>query len=77
MSNNNNKKFYQSKIVWLALATILIGANDQLAILGHQLPEEYQGLFTMALGALTLIARTYSGTVVHSNDSNVTDQTEK
>lgn len=57
-----NKPFYKSKIVWLALATIFIGAAEQLSILGQFLPAEYQGLFTAILGTAVLIARSYSAT---------------
>ena len=57
-----NKPFYKSKIVWLALATIFIGAAEQLSILGQFLPAEYQGLFTTILGTAVLIARSYSAT---------------
>lgn len=57
-----NKPFYKSKIVWLALATILIGAAEQLSILGQFLPAEYQGLFTTILGVAVLVARSYTTT---------------
>ena len=57
-----NKPFYKSKIVWLALTTIFIGAAEQLSILGQFLPAEYQGLFTTILGAAVLVARSYSAT---------------
>lgn len=58
------KPFYKSKIVWLAVATIFLGATDELTSLGNLLPAEYQGLFTIMLGAATLIARAYSGTQI-------------
>ena len=57
-----NKPFYKSKIVWLALATIFIGAAEQLSILGQFLPAQYQGLITTILGTAVLIARSYSAT---------------
>ena len=57
-----NKPFYKSKIVWLALATIFIGAAEQLSILGQFLPAEYQGLLNTILGAAVLVARSYSAT---------------
>lgn len=65
------KPFYKSKIVWLAVATIFLGAVDQLNLLSTQLPVEYQGITTMVLGALTLLARSFSGITV------VKDTTEK
>lgn len=58
------KPFYKSKIVWLAIATIFLGAVDQLNFITAQLPTEYQGVITMVLGALTLLARSYSGLTV-------------
>ncbi len=58
------KPFYKSKIVWLAIATIFLGAVDQLNFITAQLPAEYQGVITMVLGALTLLARSYSGLTV-------------
>ena len=58
------KPFYKSKIVWLAVATMFLGAADQLNLLSTLLPPEYQGLFTMVMGALTLVARSYSGVTV-------------
>lgn len=58
------KPFYKSKIVWLAIATIFLGAVDQLNFITAQLPAEYQGAITMVLGALTLLARSYSGLTV-------------
>ena len=58
------KPFYKSKIVWLAIATIFLGAVDQLNFITAQLPTEYQGIITMVLGALTLLARSYSGLTV-------------
>lgn len=58
------KPFYKSKIVWLAVATIFLGAVDQLNFITAQLPTEYQGAITMVLGALTLLARSYSGLTV-------------
>lgn len=70
MSNENKtqdvaiiekKPFYKSKIVWLAVATMFLGAVDQLNLIATQLPAEYQGAITMVLGALTLIARSFSG----------------
>ena len=57
-----SKPFYKSKIVWLALTTIFVGASEQLSVLGQFLPAEYQGLFTTILGAAVLIARSYSTT---------------
>lgn len=59
-----NKPFYQSKIVWLAVATIFLGAIDQLNLLGTLLPTEYQGAFTMIMGLLTLVARSFSGITI-------------
>ncbi len=59
----NDKPFYKSAIVWVALATIFLGAADQLNLVGSQLPAEYQGLYTMVMGALTLLARAVSGSV--------------
>ena len=70
MSNENKnqdvaviekKPFYKSKIVWLAVATIFLGAVDQLNLIATQLPAEYQGAITMVLGVLTLLARSFSG----------------
>lgn len=70
MSNENTtldvaviekKPFYKSKIVWLAVATIFLGAVDQLNLIATQLPAEYQGAITMVLGTLTLLARSFSG----------------
>ena len=58
-----NIPFYKSAIVWVALATIFLGAVDQLNLIGLTLPAEYQGVFTMVLGALTLVARAVSGTI--------------
>ena len=69
MSNKNTtldvaviekKPFYKSKIVWLAVATIFLGAVDQLNLIATQLPAEYHGAITMVLGALTLLARSFS-----------------
>lgn len=67
--NNNvkvveTKAFYKSKIVWLAVATIFLGATEQFAVLGDLLPTEYQGIFTMVVGFLTLLARTVTGTAI-------------
>ena len=67
--NNNvkvveTKAFYKSKIVWLAVATIFLGATEQFAVLGDLLPAEYQGIFTMIVGFLTLLARTVTGTAI-------------
>ena len=67
--NNNvkaveTKAFYKSKIVWLAVATIFLGATEQFAVLGDLLPAEYQGIFTMVVGFLTLLARTFTGTAI-------------
>ena len=67
--NNNvkaveTKAFYKSKIVWLAVATIFLGATEQFAVLGDLLPAEYQGIFTMVVGFLTLLARTVTGTAI-------------
>ena len=58
------KAFYKSKIVWLAVATIFLGATEQFAVLGDLLPAEYQGIFTMIVGFLTLLARTVTGTAI-------------
>lgn len=58
------KAFYKSKIVWLAVATIFLGATEQFAVLGDLLPAEYQGIFTMVVGFLTLLARTVTGTAI-------------
>lgn len=55
------KPFYKSTIVWLSIATIFLGAVDQLNLIGSQLPTEYQGAFTMVLGTLTLLARALTG----------------
>lgn len=66
----DTKPFYKSKIVWLAIATIFLGAVDQLNLLAGQLPTEYQGVITMVLGALTLAARAFSGlSLVKSTDT--------
>lgn len=59
-----SKPFYKSKIVWLAVATMFLGASDQLTSLGQLLPQEYQSLFTVILGAGILIARSYSATSI-------------
>ena len=59
-----SKPFYKSKLVWLAIATIFLGAIDQLNILGGLLPSEYQGIYTMIIGALTLAARAVTGTSI-------------
>ena len=59
-----SKPFYKSKLVWLAIATIFLGAIDQLNILGGLLPEQYQGIYTMIIGALTLAARAVTGTSI-------------
>lgn len=64
VTTNNQKPFYQSKIIWLAIATIFLGAVDQLNLIGAQLPAEYQGIYTIIVGALTLFARTYSGSTI-------------
>lgn len=56
-----SKPFYKSKIVWLSIATIFLGAVDQLGVLGTLLPADYQGIFTMTIGFLTLLARTVTG----------------
>ena len=58
------KPFYKSKLVWLAIATIFLGAIDQLNILGGLLPEQYQGIYTMIMGVLTLAARAVTGTSI-------------
>ena len=58
------KAFYKSKIVWLSVATIFLGATEQFAVLGDLLPAEYQGIFTMVVGFLTLLARTVTGTAI-------------
>lgn len=55
------KPFYKSTIIWLSVATIFLGAVDQLNLIGTYLPIEYQGAFTMVLGVLTLIARAFTG----------------
>lgn len=65
MDNKNtteivDKPFYQSKIVWIAVATMFLGALDQFSVIGQSLPTEYQGIFTMAIGGLTLLARAFS-----------------
>jgi uncharacterized membrane protein len=58
----NTKAFYKSKIVWLALITIFLGASDQLSLLATHIPAAYQGIATSILGLLILLARAYSGT---------------
>lgn len=58
------KAFYKSKIVWLAVATIFLGAAEQFAVIGNLLPTEYQGIFTMVIGFLTLLARTVTSTAI-------------
>lgn len=58
------KPFYKSKIVWLAFATIFLGAAEQFAVIGDLLPSEYQGVFTMVVGFLTLLARAVTGTAI-------------
>lgn len=58
------KPFYKSKIVWLAFATMFLGAAEQFAVIGNLLPSEYQGAFTMVVGFLTLVARTVTGTAI-------------
>lgn len=58
------KAFYKSKIVWLAVATIFLGAAEQFAVIGDLLPAEYQGIFTMVIGFLTLLARTVTSTAI-------------
>lgn len=63
-TNTEVKAFYQSKIVWIAIATIFLGALDQLNILGGLLPAEYQGVYTMIVGLLTLIARSVTSTSI-------------
>lgn len=63
VTTTTNIPFYKSAIVWVALATIFLGAVDQLNLIGSTLPAEYQGVFTMILGALTLAARAVSGTI--------------
>lgn len=60
------KPFYKSKIVWLSIATIFLGAVDQLGVLGSLLPADYQGVFTMVIGFLTLLARTVTGAAIVS-----------
>ena len=60
------KPFYKSKIVWLSIATIFLGAVDQLGVLGSLLPADYQGVFTMVIGFLTLLARTVTGAAIAS-----------
>lgn len=63
-TNTEVKPFYKSKIVWLAFATMFLGATEQFAVIGNLLPAEYQGAFTMVVGFLTLVARTVTGTAI-------------
>ena len=56
----NNKIWYKSKIIWLSIATIIVGASEYFPILGQYLPDNYQGMFTALTGILIVIARAYS-----------------
>ena len=56
----NNKIWYKSKIIWLSIATIIIGASEYFQILGQYVPDNYQGMFTALTGILIVIARAYS-----------------
>lgn len=56
----NNKIWYKSKIIWLSIATIIIGASEYFPILGQYVPDNYQGMFTALTGILIVIARAYS-----------------
>ncbi len=60
----DTKPFYKSKLVWIALATIFLGAVDQLNLLGGLLPAEYQGFYTMIVGVLVLAARGVTSTSI-------------
>lgn len=59
-----SKPFYKSKLVWIALATMFLGAVDQLNLLSGLLPAEYQGFYTMIVGVLVLAARGVTSTSI-------------
>ena len=56
----NEKPFYTSKILWLSLVAIFLGAAEQLNGLAEFLPENVSGIYTSVLGVLILIARFFS-----------------